>query len=123
MKADGTKQRRLAAGLSPAWSRDWSLIAFSAPSGILSLIRPDGAPGAAPHGGWESVLVTGRHPGRLQLESHCDHVMHIAEADGSKVVDSTSAGERGGRSTGRPTGVSSCSHRIATTRTTTQTCT
>ena len=58
MNADGAGQRRLAAGFSPAWSRDGSLIAFCGRAG-LSVIRPgDGPPRPAPHRGRRvSVLV------------------------------------------------------------------
>ena len=41
MNADGSGQRRLVGGLSPAWAPDGSLIAFSGRAG-LSVIRPDG---------------------------------------------------------------------------------
>src|SRR3989442_3367995 len=40
MNADRRGQRRLAAGLSPAWSPDRSVIAFARPAG-LSVIRTD----------------------------------------------------------------------------------
>ena len=41
-----------------------------------------------------------------------DHVMYIVDVDGSNLVDLS----RAGRCNGRPTGVSSCSRRIATIR-------
>jgi Tol biopolymer transport system component len=95
MKADGTGQRQLAAGLSPAWSPDGSLIAFSGRAG-LSLIRPDGT-------GLRVLPQTegGEYPSwspdgsRIAFNSNLtgDHVMYIAEADGSKVVDLSRAGE------------------------------
>jgi len=95
MTADGTGQRRLAAGLSPAWSPDGSLIAFSGRAG-LSLIRPDGT-------GLRVLPNTegGEYPSwspdgsRIAFNSNLtgDHVMYIAPADGSKVVDLSRAGE------------------------------
>jgi TolB protein len=99
MNVDGTKQRRLTAGLSPAWSPDGSLIAFagaSGASGILSVIRPDGMGlRALPHtegGEYPSWSPDGT---RIAFNSNLtgDHVMYVAQADGSKVVDLSSAGE------------------------------
>jgi TolB protein len=95
MNADGTGQRRLAAGLSPAWSPDGSLIAFSARAG-LSVIRPDGTGlRVLPHtegGEYPSWSPDGA---RIAFNSNLtgDHVMYIAQADGSKVVDLSRAGE------------------------------
>jgi TolB protein len=95
MHADGTGQRRVSAGLSPAWSPDGSLIAFSGPSG-LSVIRPDGT-------GLRVLPDTegGEYPSwspdgsRIAFNSNLtgDHVMYIAQADGSKVVDLSRVGE------------------------------
>ncbi len=99
MNADGTEQRRLAAGVSPAWSPDGSLIAFagaSGASGILSVIRPDGTGlRALPHtegGEYPSWSPDGT---RIAFNSNLtgDHVMYVAQADGSKVVDLSRAGE------------------------------
>jgi Tol biopolymer transport system component len=99
MNADGTEQRRLAAGLSPAWSPDGSLIAYagaSGASGILSVIRPDGMGlRALPHtegGEYPSWSPDGT---RIVFNSNLtgDHVMYVAQADGSKVVDLSGAGE------------------------------
>jgi Tol biopolymer transport system component len=95
MNADGTGQRRLAAGFSPAWAPDGSLIAFSRRAG-LSVIRPDGT-------GLRVLPDTegGEYPSwspdgsRIAFNSNLtgDHVMYIAQADGSKVVDLSRAGE------------------------------
>jgi YD repeat-containing protein len=41
MNADGSGQRRLAAGLSPAWSPDGALIAYADNQGSISVMRPD----------------------------------------------------------------------------------
>jgi Tol biopolymer transport system component len=96
MNADGTEQRRLAAGLSPAWSPDGSLIAFAGASGSLSVIRPDGT-------GLRALPDTegGEYPSwspdgtRIAFNSNLtgDHVMYVAQANGSKVVDLSGAGE------------------------------
>jgi Tol biopolymer transport system component len=95
MNADGTGQRRVAAGLSPAWSPDGSLIAFSGLAG-LSVIRPDGTGlRVLPHtegGEYPSWSPDGS---RIAFNSNLtgDHVMYIAQADGSNVVDLSRAGE------------------------------
>jgi TolB protein len=95
MNADGTGQQRLTEGLSPAWSPDGSLIAFSGRQG-LSLIRPDGTGRRAlPHtegGEYPSWSPDGS---RIAFNSNLtgDHVMYIARADGSQVVDLSRAGE------------------------------
>jgi TolB protein len=103
MAADGSRQRRLTAGLSPAWSPDGSLIAFSGPSvnpdgshGTLAVIRPDGT-------GLRALPRTegGEYPSwspdgtRIAFNSNLtgSHVMYVAQADGSKVVDLSGVGE------------------------------
>jgi TolB protein len=95
MNADGTDQRRLAAGLSPAWSPDGSLIAFSGRAG-LSVIRPKGT-GLRVLPGTEGGEYPSWSPdgSRIAFNSNLtgDHVMYIAQADGSKVVDLARAGE------------------------------
>ena len=110
MNADGTGQRRLAAGLSPAWSPDGSLIAFASPgdqpcppgrgprcSG-LSIINADGS-------GQHRVPQTdgGEYPSwspdgkRIAFNSNLsgDHLMYIVDVDvdGSHVVDLSRVGE------------------------------
>jgi TolB protein len=95
MNADGTGQRRLTEGLSPAWSPDGSLIAFSERAG-LALIRPDGTGRRVlPHtegGEYPSWSPDGS---RIAFNSNLtgDHVMYIAQADGTKVVDLSRVGE------------------------------
>ena len=95
MNADGTDRRRLTDGLSPAWSPDGSLIAYSWIEG-LTVIRPDGT-------GRRVLPDTegGEYPSwspdssRIAFNSNLtgDHVMYIAQADGSQVVDLSDVGE------------------------------
>jgi Tol biopolymer transport system component len=95
MDADGTGQRRLTEGLSPAWSPDGSLIAFSGPAG-LSLIRPDGTGRRVlPHTEGGEYPSWSPDSSRIAFNSNLtgDHVMYIARADGSKVVDLSRVGE------------------------------
>jgi TolB protein len=99
MNADGTRQRRLAAGLSPAWSPDGSLIAFAGPSGtsgIITVIRPDGTGlRRLPHTEGGEYPSWSPDSTRIAFNSNLtgDHVMYIAQADGSKVVDLSRVGE------------------------------
>jgi TolB protein len=95
MNADGSGRRRLTDGLSPAWSPDGSLIAFSGKRG-LSLIGPDGTGcRVLPHtegGEYPSWSPDGS---RIAFNSNLtgDHLMYIAQADGSNVVDLSQVGE------------------------------
>jgi Tol biopolymer transport system component len=95
MKADGSGQRRLARGLSPAWSPDGSMIAYGNPDG-LSVMNADGSgQHRVPHtagGEYPSWSPDGR---RIAFNSNLsgDHVMYIVDVDGSRVVDLSRAGE------------------------------
>jgi Tol biopolymer transport system component len=95
MNADGTGQRRLAEGLSPAWSPDGSLIAFAGRAG-LSVIGPDGT-GLRVLPNTEGGEYPSWSPDGSQIAFNSnltgDHVMYIAQADGSKVLDLSRVGE------------------------------
>jgi Tol biopolymer transport system component len=108
MNADGSDQRRLAAGLSPAWSPDGSKIAYAGPGDILcppgqglecsglSIMNVDGS-------GQHRVPDTdgGEYPSwspdgtRIAFNANLtgDHVMYIVNADGSNLVDLSVVGE------------------------------
>jgi Tol biopolymer transport system component len=95
MNADGTSPRQLTEGLSPAWSPDGSLIAFSGHAG-LSVIRPDGTGRRVlPHTEGGEYPSWSPDASRIAFNSNLtgDHVMYIARADGSAVVDLSNVGE------------------------------
>jgi Tol biopolymer transport system component len=96
MNADGSGQRRLASGLSPAWSPDGSMIAYADAAGSLSVMRPDGTarrrlPGTE-GGEYPSWSPDSR---RIAFNSNLtgDHVMYIVDLDGSNLQDLSNAGE------------------------------
>jgi Tol biopolymer transport system component len=108
MNADGSDQRRLAAGLSPAWSPDGSKIAYASPGEILcppgqglqcsglSIMNADGSgqhrvPNAD-GGEYPSWSPDGK---RIAFNSNLtgDHVMYIVDVDGSNLVDLSAVGE------------------------------
>jgi TolB protein len=108
MNADGSEPRRLAPGLSPAWSPVGSEIAYASPGEALcppgrglrcsglSIMNADGS-------GQHRVPNTdgGEYPSwspdgvRIAFNSNLsgDHVMYIVDVDGSGLVDLSSVGE------------------------------
>jgi TolB protein len=108
MNADGTGQRRLAAGLSPTWSPDGSRIAYASPGDVpcppgqgprctgISIMNADGSGQyRVPHtdgGEYPSWSPDGK---RVAFNSNLsgDHVMYIVDVDGSHVVDLSRVGE------------------------------
>ena len=108
MSADGSRQHRLARGLSPAWSPDGSKIAYASPGDILcppgrglrctglSMMNADGsAQRRIPHtdgGEYPSWSPDGK---RIAFNSNLsgDHLMYIVDVDGSRVVDLSKVGE------------------------------
>jgi Tol biopolymer transport system component len=108
MNADGSGQRRLARGLSPAWSPDGSMIAYASPGEVLcppgrglrctglSIMNADGSgQHRVPHtdgGEYPSWSPDGK---RIAFNSNLsgDHVMYIVDVHSSRVVDLSTVGE------------------------------
>jgi TolB protein len=101
MKPDGSGQRRLTRGISPAWSPDGSMIAYAAPPtsaapSRLAIMNADGSgqhrlPNT-PGGEYPSWSPDGK---RIAFNSNLsgDHLMYIVDVRGSRVVDLSKVGE------------------------------
>ena len=93
MNADGSDEQRLAAGLSPAWSPDGSMIAYASPGSILNSDGSDQHRVPSADGGeYPSWSPDGC---RIVFNSNFtgDHVMYTIRPDGSDMVDLGEVGE------------------------------